>query len=101
MRTAVQQIMLGTVTDTEAKAKETLKRIKDAGYDGIMPISAKTGDGVAEIRKELHLTTGKDRQLSADRSTAPGCRFFCLQSLRTVEKQVKCGVFFRQQENTG
>ena len=35
MRTAVQQIMLGTVTDTEAKAKETLKRIKDAGYDGL------------------------------------------------------------------
>ncbi len=35
MRTAVQQIMLGTVTDTEAKAKETLKRIKNAGYDGL------------------------------------------------------------------
>lgn len=32
---AVQQIMLGTVTGTEQKARETLRRIKAAGYDGI------------------------------------------------------------------
>lgn len=32
---AVQQIMLGTVTKTEAQARETLKAIRDAGYDGI------------------------------------------------------------------
>ena len=32
---AVQQIMLGTVTGTEQKASETLRRIKAAGYDGI------------------------------------------------------------------
>lgn len=32
---AVQQIMLGSVTGTEAKAKETLACIKKAGYDGI------------------------------------------------------------------
>ena len=33
---------------------------KNAGYDGIMPISAKTGDGVDQIRKELeaHLPVG-------------------------------------------
>lgn len=32
---AVQQIMLGSVTGTEQKARETLRAIKDAGYDGI------------------------------------------------------------------
>lgn len=32
---AVQQIMLGTVTKNEAQAKETLRAIKNAGYDGI------------------------------------------------------------------
>lgn len=32
---AVQQIMLGTVTKNEAQARETLRAIKDAGYDGI------------------------------------------------------------------
>ena len=32
---AVQQIMLGSVTGTEQKARETLQAIKDAGYDGI------------------------------------------------------------------
>ncbi len=32
---AVQQIMLGTVCKTEAQTKETLRRIKQAGYDGI------------------------------------------------------------------
>ena len=31
----VQQIMLGTVTGSEAQALETLKAIKNAGYDGI------------------------------------------------------------------
>lgn len=32
---AVQQIMLGSVTSTEEKAKSTLLAIKNAGYDGI------------------------------------------------------------------
>ena len=32
---AVQQIMLGTVTKNEAQAREALKAIKAAGYDGI------------------------------------------------------------------
>ena len=35
MKTYVQQIMLGTVTGNEAKARETLRRIKAAGYDGL------------------------------------------------------------------
>ena len=35
MKKAVQQIMLGTVTGSEAQARQTLKRIKAAGYDGI------------------------------------------------------------------
>ncbi len=35
MKKAVQQIMLGTVTDNEARARETLQRIKAAGYDGL------------------------------------------------------------------
>ena len=32
---AVQQIMLGTVTGTEEKVRETLRLVKEAGYDGI------------------------------------------------------------------
>lgn len=32
---AVQQIMLGTVTGTEKKAAETLRAVKNAGYEGI------------------------------------------------------------------
>ena len=35
MRTYVQQIMLGTVTASESQARETLKRIRAAGYDGL------------------------------------------------------------------
>ncbi len=35
MRTYVQQIMLGSVTSSEAQARETLQRIKAAGYDGL------------------------------------------------------------------
>lgn len=35
MKTGVQQIMLGTVTKNEEQAGNTLKRIRDAGYDGI------------------------------------------------------------------
>ncbi|MBQ6540911.1 MAG: sugar phosphate isomerase/epimerase, partial [Lachnospiraceae bacterium] len=35
MKCYVQQIMLGTVTGNEATARETLKRIKAAGYDGL------------------------------------------------------------------
>lgn len=35
MKKAVQQIMLGTVTAKEAQCRETLKRIKNAGYDGL------------------------------------------------------------------
>ncbi len=35
MKTYVQQIMLGTVTSNEAQSRETLHRIKAAGYDGL------------------------------------------------------------------
>ena len=35
MKTYVQQIMLGTVTSNEAQARETLGKIKAAGYDGL------------------------------------------------------------------
>ncbi len=35
MKTYVQQIMLGTVTGSPAKAAETLKQIRTAGYDGV------------------------------------------------------------------
>ena len=35
MKTYVQQIMLGTVTGSESQARETLQRIKAAGYDGL------------------------------------------------------------------
>ena len=35
MKKAVQQIMLGTVTESEAQALQTLNKIKAAGYDGL------------------------------------------------------------------
>ena len=35
MKTAVQQIMLGSVTNKAKQAKATLQAVKDAGYDGI------------------------------------------------------------------
>lgn len=35
MKKAVQQIMLGSVTSNETQARETLRRIKAAGYDGL------------------------------------------------------------------
>ena len=35
MKKAVQQIMLGTVTGSESQARETLRRIKAARYDGL------------------------------------------------------------------
>ncbi len=35
MKRYVQQIMLGTVTGNESQARETLRRIKAAGYDGL------------------------------------------------------------------
>ncbi len=35
MKAYVQQIMLGTVTGNEAQARQTLQRIKAAGYDGL------------------------------------------------------------------
>ena len=35
MKSYVQQIMLGSVTSTEAHARTTLERIKAAGYDGL------------------------------------------------------------------
>ena len=35
MKKAVQQIMLGSVTSNEAQARETLGKIKAAGYDGL------------------------------------------------------------------
>ena len=35
MKSYVQQIMLGSVTANETQARETLKRIKAAGYDGL------------------------------------------------------------------
>ena len=35
MKTYVQQIMLGSVTSSEAQARETLQKIRAAGYDGL------------------------------------------------------------------
>lgn len=35
MKTAVQQIMLGSVTGNQKQAEETLRTIQNAGYDGI------------------------------------------------------------------
>ena len=35
MQKAIQQFMLGTVLNTEAQVRDTLQKMKAAGYDGI------------------------------------------------------------------
>lgn len=35
MKKAVQQFMLGTVMNNEKQTRETLRAMKEAGYDGI------------------------------------------------------------------
>ncbi len=71
---------------------------KNAAYDGIMPISAKTGDGVAEIRKELeaHLPVGP-KYFPDDMLTDQPERDICAElirekALRNLRDEVPHGV---------
>lgn len=69
---AVQQIMLGTVTGTEEKAQETLKLIKDAGYDGIELNSFMVNPTPFMVRmltKAAGMPTGKGGNLNWERLT--------------------------------
>ncbi|MBQ6952072.1 MAG: GTPase Era, partial [Clostridia bacterium] len=71
---------------------------KNAAYDGIMPISAKTGDGVAQIRKELeaHLPVGP-KYFPDDMLTDQPERDICAElirekALRNLRDEVPHGV---------
>ena len=71
---------------------------KNAGYDGIMPISAKTGDGVEQIRKELeaHLPVGP-KYFPDDMLTDQPERDICAElirekALRNLRDEVPHGV---------
>ncbi len=71
---------------------------KDAGYDGIMPISARTGDGVDQIRKELeaHLPVGP-KYFPDDMLTDQPERDICAElirekALRNLRDEVPHGV---------
>lgn len=71
---------------------------KDAGYDGIMPISAKTGDGVDQIRSELtaHLPVGP-KYFPDDMLTDQPERDICAElirekALRNLRDEVPHGV---------
>ena len=66
MKTYVQQIMLGSVTSKEAEARETLRRIKEAGYDGLELNSFMihpTGLLVRMLTKAAGMPTGKGGKL--------------------------------------
>lgn len=66
MKTYVQQIMLGTVTSNEAQARETLEKIKAAGYDGLELNSFMihpTGMLVRMLTKAAGMPTGKGGKL--------------------------------------
>lgn len=71
---------------------------KNAAYDGIMPISAKTGDGVEQIRKELeaHLPVGP-KYFPDDMLTDQPERDICAElirekALRNLRDEVPHGV---------
>ena len=66
MKTYVQQIMLGSVTSNEAQARETLLKIKAAGYDGLELNSFMihpTGLLVRALTKAAGMPTGKGGRL--------------------------------------
>lgn len=64
---AVQQIMLGSITGTEAKAKTTLSEIKKAGFDGIELngfMIRPTSFMVRMLTKAAGMPTGKGGKLN-------------------------------------
>ena len=66
MKTYVQQIMLGSVTSNEAQARQTLQRIKAAGYDGLELNSFMihpTGLLVRALTKAAGMPTGRGGRL--------------------------------------
>ena len=67
---AVQQIMLGTVCKTEAQTKETLRCIKQAGYDGIERIYDTPYTVYRADADQICRNAGrKRRQLSLERTS--------------------------------
>lgn len=69
---AVQQIMLGTVTGSEEKTKDTLRSIKKAGYDGIELNSFMVNPTPFMVRmltKAAGMPTGKGGNLDWSRLT--------------------------------
>ena len=66
MKTYVQQIMLGSVTSNEAQARQTLQRIRAAGYDGL-ELDAfmihPTGLLVRALTRAAGMPTGKGGRL--------------------------------------
>ena len=69
---AVQQIMLGTVTGTEEKTKNTLRLVKEAGYDGIELNSFMVNPTpflVRMLTKAAGMPTGKGGNLDWSRLT--------------------------------
>ena len=66
MKTYVQQIMLGSVTSNEAQARQTLQKIKAAGYDGLELNSFMihpTGLLVRALTKAAGMPAGKGGKL--------------------------------------
>ena len=66
MKTYVQQIMLGTVTDSETAARATLRRVRAAGYEGLELnrfMTRPTGLLVRFLTKAAGMPTGRGGKL--------------------------------------
>lgn len=91
---AVQQIMLGTVTGNEEKARETLRAVKTAGYDGIELNSFMVNPTPFMVRmltKAAGMPTGKGGNLDWTRLTKEaGLTVVSLhKDLGSIQREVK------------
>lgn len=94
---AVQQIMLGTVTGNEEKARETLRAVKTAGYDGIELNSFMVNPTPFMVRmltKAAGMPTGKGGNLDWTRLTKEaGLTVVSLhKDLGSIQREVKTTV---------
>ena len=94
---AVQQIMLGTVTGSEERTKDTLRKIKEAGYDGIELNSFMVNPTPFMVRmltKAAGMPTGKGGNLDWSRLTKEAeLKVVSLhKDLGSIQRDVKAAV---------
>lgn len=95
MKTAVQQIMLGTVTGNEDQARKTLNRIKTAGFDGLELnrfMIHPTSFLVRMLTKAAGMPTGKGGKLNWEKLVKES-------SLSVISLHTDLGSLEREPEN--